>query len=193
MGVLSGANDWLQQQFEGQGQALGQAFTSGGGAQGATSAGMGLGAAGMDLSMFGTAAKGVGQFEQYKYAAEVAHQNADAASRAGLLDASLVRTKYGEIANRQAAGYGAQGVGLTSPSASRTIAGTESTGNLAAAMTQYEANRRVWGYLSQAAADKAAAKMSLVGAGLNLAQDFIGGASGLSGKWTQYMLNQGQG
>jgi hypothetical protein len=186
MGALSGL-------FGSMGADVGAAATPGGGAQGAASAGMGSGFLGSLVSGAGDASSTMGQFNQYKYAAEVAHQNADAESRAGLIDSSLTATRYGSLANKQTAEFAGQGVGLSSPTATRVVQGTNDTGRLAAAMEMYNSNRKVWGDLAEAAAYKSAANNALVGGALKTAGGFFGGAAGLSGKWQQYLMSQGGG
>lgn len=182
-------------QLASMGNAVGQAGAGGqtGSVAGSFGMGQGAGMLGTILNTAGAATDAFGQYNQYRYAAEMAHQNADAETRAGLINASKAATSYGELENRQRAGFTGQGVGLDSASVRSVTGTTEGMGRLEAGLVQYNSERRAYADLVQASNYKTAATGALVKGAFNVADSFIGGASGLSQKWVAYQQWGGSG
>src|SRR5882757_2857353 len=131
---------------------------------------------------------GIGQAQQYGYAAKVAGQNAEAALSAGQQAESASKMKYGALGAEQKATQAANGIQVTSGSAEAVRHSTEEIGAMDAALIHYNAARQAFGESTQASLYKSAAKGALVKGVTGAATSFLGGASALSDKWLQYKL-----
>lgn len=158
------------------------------------------GAVGTGLQAGGQFAAGVGSASNYLFNASLANQNAriaeanaSAARQAGDYSAESSKMHYGQLEAAQKVGAAASGVDASTGSAAAVQQSTRTISAMDAAMIHYNASREAYGQeveaanqKAQAGADQLGAAGALVGGTLGSASTFLGGASSLSQKWSQF-------
>lgn len=175
------------------GAGIGSAVAPAASAAGTAGASLGWGTLATGANAMGNLLQGVGQAQQYGYAAKVAGQNSEAALSAGQQAESASKMKYGALEAEQKATQAANGIQVTSGSAEAVRHSTEEIGAMDAALIHYNAARQAFGESTQASLYKSAAKGALVKGVANAATSFLGGANALSDKALQYKLSGAMG
>jgi hypothetical protein len=156
--------------------------------------------AGTGLSAIGAVQSGNAQSSMYNYQAQVSRNNA-AVSRlnaqdalaAGLYEESASKTKTGSIVNSAKAAQAANGIDVNIGTAVQVRDTTELVGAMDAAMIHYNANRKAFGLMAEAADLEnqgqllsMAAKNAKRSGQLGFATSIVSGASSLASRWSQY-------
>lgn len=144
------------------------------------------------LNVTGDLLEGVGGFQQARFAAQVARQNAASALEAGSYAESASKMKYGALEAEQKAAQGASGVSVDSGSSVAVRRSTEEVGALDALAIRFNASRQAYAENAQAALDERAAKGALGKGLLAAGTSFLSGANSLGDKWLAYRMSGAQ-
>ncbi len=166
------------------GQGIGAAF-AGGDATAGGLASRSLSAATLStgLNITGDLLAGLGGFQQERFAAGMARQNATAALEAGQYEESASKMKYGALEGRQLAEQGASGLQVSGGSATAVRHSTEEIGGLDALAIRFNAARQAYAENAQAALDEKAAVGALGKGALSAGASFLSGASSIGDKY----------
>lgn len=141
----------------------------------------------------GTAVSAAGSEQQASYQAAVAKNNqtiagmnATLALQQGQQAAQAKQRQTSELIGKERAAAGASNVELDSGSPLRIQKDTAELGELDTLTIQNNAARQAWNYRAQGAAFGAEASQDETAGNLNAFASLIGGASSVSGKWSQY-------
>ena len=161
---------------------------------------LGWGEAGAGLTAAGDVVSGIGQSQQYGYAAQVAannaaimHANAGAAITAGSYEESAAKLRTGLLVGEEKATQSANGVDVNvgSPVAVRNT--TQTIGAMDAAMIHYNAARQAWGLTNEANAETAQSKLdkmagtnAIFGSLYKAGGDLLSSASSIGSKYAQF-------
>lgn len=174
-----------------------------GSAGSAAQSSMNWGTASTGLNAAGDLISGIGQSQQYGYAAQVAQNNARimqlnaaATQESGMYEAEASKFKYGQLEAEQKAAQAANGVDVNIGSPAAVRHSTETISAMDAAMIHYNASRVAWGqeneanaYTTQSKLDKLAGSNAILGGLFKAGGTLLSGASSLSGKAAQYQLS----
>lgn len=141
------------------------------------------GVAGMGLNALSSITGGFAQASSYGQQAELARLNAIDASAQGDWNATATKMRYTGEANRAITGLAGGNVGLSGANVKSTTRSIQSIGAMDADILHYKAERQAWGYLTEAAMDKAAGKQAILSGFNKAAGGFLSGEGSLAQKW----------
>lgn len=141
------------------------------------------------MQSLGSLFSGVGASQQYSYAADVAHQNAQAALMAGQQNESQSKGRYSVIEAQQKVSSAANGVGVNAGSAVAVRDSTAQVSAMDAALLHYNAAREAFGQETQAGLDRAASKGAFLKGLYGAGASFLSGASNVGSKWMMYQAD----